>query len=607
MNRRTPLATLVLAALLTLAAPAHARWQEFDYTGRGLHHALADIARRGGFNIVTDLPDTKIAWASARSAEGELDPEPWFWQEFLNELGIVCSFRVLGNHDLFVLVPDARAAAWQGNRTIWPSPQHLPRPALAALLPRLTFGALRTWADPDGEALFLGGPPDEVSLMRMTVETIDTPVWSTLCRFRLTDGAGTVLASAAVRTMNHRPFRLSWTPAASGSWAWDAAATPRVDDDGETALAPFRLTLRDPQGATVTLEETLAARDGADGTRELWLAGRPLTLTWRLTIETPGRAFLPVPAAPAAVAGDDDPTGEGAPAEAETETLDGDPLRLVQSESSFPALVDRFAAEDDLEVICDDQASGTVSLFLFGPRPAPADLIRAMASAKGLATFGEGRRLVVAPVPVVRDLRAGDRAPLALPLGARPAPAHVTRVAGLANDLFRAMGLSGKAEPAGAGLRVTGENTARRAARALVEALDEAARPVPVGFRLESAFGPFRQDGGCTTATPLQKGTTTPSGTLLVRLAPAAARDPDTGLEAIEWQLEGRSAGRGLLQARAVSRVPLADQPLVTIDGEPALRLWLTGQHLPPPDPAADQPTGLIPGDPSPAAFDSEF
>lgn len=604
MNRRTPLAALAIAAILTLASPAaHARWQEFDYTGRGLHDALADIARRGGFNIVTDLPDTKIAWASARSAEGELDPEPWFWQDFLNELGIVSSFRVLGNGNLFVLVPDARTAAWQGTRLIWPSPSHLPRPALAALLPRLTFGALRTWADPDGKALFLGGPPDEVSLMRMTIETIDTPAWSTLCRFRLTDETGAVLASAAVRAMNHRPFRLSWTPTASGSWTWDAAATPRVDDDGETALAPFRFTLRNPQGATVTLEETLAARDGAEGTRDLWLAGRHLTLTWCLTVDTPVRAFLPLPAPPPAAATGEFP-GEDDEPFPEPETLDGDPLRLVQSESSFTALVDRFAAEDDLEVLCDDQASGTVSLFLFGPRPTPSALIRAMASAKGLATFGEGRRLVVAPAPVVRDLNAGDRPPLVLPLD----PAHgPTPAAHLTNDLFHAMGLSGKAEPGDEGLRVTGEDTARRAARALVAALDEAARAIPVGFRLESAFGPFRQDGGCTLATPLQKGTTTPTGTLLVRLAPAAARDPDTGLEAIEWRLEARSAGRGFLQARAVSRVPPADHPLVTIDGEPALRLWLTGQRLPPPDPAPDQSPELIPDGTQPAAFDTGF
>lgn len=609
MSRHATLIALLACLLVSwMSGSATAAWQEFIYSGRDLHDVLADVAKRGKLNLIVDLPHTTIAKFALRSPDGELEPEGYFWEEALFHLAIACHFRVIKEGPFHLLLADGQERRLQDRMVIRKIAGERPGFSFGAVAVRLVFGSLKAWSDPHRNALFLAGFKDELDLMKQTLETLDTPVYPLRCEAILKDGAGGVIASFTLRALANQPFRVERAPAASASWAWDVQGTPRMDFDGNALLAPFHLSLRTPQGSCLDLEAPLKSLDGVSENFGLTLAGQKLSFTWRTTAERSDAFLAPPGHRPITDFSQGDPeeipTGRTAYEAADgTGGADGKPLDLIQDDVSAVKVMERFALDDDLELICDDSASGAVSLFLFGARPEPADLIRGVARCKGLDVFAEGRHLAVARPASVRDMITADRQPIVFG-GSPDFPAE--KVEPLLREFFRILGLEGRIQPesgsANHGMLVSGEPLTRKAVKLLLASWLEPSAELAVGFSIESVYGKLDHRGEANPWTALQKGVTLPQGSLACRVQPLDSGEEGSRL--VAFQTEGRDNLRGRLRVKAVSRVPEAGFPLFELEGELQFRLTLEGQTNRTEQPATPPQFASEPVD---AAFDSNF
>jgi hypothetical protein len=545
-----------LGATLT----ATAGHQVFDYSGKSLGDVLTEMAKKMRANIIADVGvNQRLSNCTFRTLDGELEPDAAMLEEAFSMLATIGRFEIIRQGPFLVLTGKARRAPFERRRFIARTADYRSAAGLADLIKRLSLPHVQWASDSVRHIVYLSGFSRELRYVRMLLATIDTPVHTLWLELSLTEPGGNVIASCSARGLNHQDLRWAWVPESSSEPGFDVTLHPNMNDDGHLCTTVQGKLTQGLAGPRFESEQTVFTRDRTGAVVSLPGPSGSYSLAFRISavgFPRPPRpqvfaltSPLPTPAVPDIdLANPDDPW--------ETEQ-DATPANSVRTNVPVAQLLNELAARAGIELLNNQKASGTLSLFFFGPAPAPQDVARVIAGLKGWGFHGRDKAWVIAEPKAITEIETSMAHPVSFSLpGGFPAPA----AAGVLSELFDTLGISGRVTPGPQPTEVSVQSSREglSLARFALNARKTQAHLLPATFQANLNGETQKFSGALRSDEARQHTFTAGNKTLAFRFSPLWSFAPE-GF-GLEFGADLTFPGRGVqkIRSRSQSRPGLA-------------------------------------------------
>ncbi|MFZ5950729.1 MAG: hypothetical protein ACOYXC_08485 [Candidatus Rifleibacteriota bacterium] len=394
---------LNLAIMLAIVSFSNVHASDRDmikghYSGWDLGEVFADLARRGGLNIVGDFGEKKVSFF-------ELNEETYI-EEAINLLANSNGFEMRKNDEIWLAVP-AEKLERESTRAVIREFSFKNVADLEPVLGKALEDKVKVWFPPLINGVAISGDPQNLDEMKKLIETLDTPEWTLTAEYCLSDQAGEPIASCSFLALNNNPFRLIFEePDGIGI---EINSTLEANYDGRIAVDE-KIKIKHKSDLIDSSVHSLQA-EKTDSTQTFDLTGRKLKLSRRFSIKSfrgkilPANQFKQVEPETITV-----PTAESEPELGKGYTVISGPQSplldepLIIKNQPMPAILQKLASEEKIQMICDDMVTGKVSAFCHGKRLDKQDLIKAFAAIHGFAIFNNADGYTVSTPQKVADL-----------------------------------------------------------------------------------------------------------------------------------------------------------------------------------------------------------
>ncbi|MEW6710464.1 MAG: hypothetical protein AB1403_11630 [Candidatus Riflebacteria bacterium] len=561
---------LNLAIMLALFSFSNAHASDRDmikghYSGWDLSEVFADLARRGGLNIVGDFGEMKVS-------SFELNEEAYI-EEAMNLLANSNGFEMRKNDEIWLAVP-AEKLKRESTRAIIREFSYKNAADLEPVLAKALEDKAKVWFPPLINGVAISGDQLNLDEMKKLIETLDTPEWTLAAEYCLSDESGRKIASCSFLTLNHAPFRLIFEePDGIGI---EINSTLKANYDGRIAIDE-KIKIKQNSILMDSSFNSLQA-DKTDSVQTLDLNGKILKLSKRFSIKSfrgkimPANQFKRID--PEVIV---EPAGEPTPDLNDGFTVISGPQSplldqpLIIKNQQMPTILQKLAGEEKIQLICDDMVKGKVSAFCHGKRLDKQDLIKTFAAIHGFALFKNADGFTVSTPQKVADLNLSKANIFVSPELKRITASKIARHI---EEWLAKAGAAATVKPAsGNRLSITANEPWLGALKSM---LAKWASPLPefkIGMQARVDSHSFSATQQVSAGSQLRKAWKEDETTVHAVLAEKVSSF-DEGLHLLNYSINAASPGKGRWMLQACSSIP-DSSPFTLFKSEGSLSVTL--------------------------------